>query len=220
MHEIVKYFILTEIQEGQCLNPMPERLIGPGRRLSWGRCGNKLPMRAIPQAGTPVQGLLGLLGLLFGVLPRAFAPLSLDLGDIEGVDAAAPPPPPPLLPTRSLGGRLRTMAEDVLPTAIIKKIAEARKPPDSDGNATFVADDGNGCVATIGGDDIDGVNPLYRCAFDRKRCFPYGPVPPVIKDEPVPNPPYCDDGMIDWPTFFSPAEQGYVFTAWVHIYSI
>ena len=33
MHEIVKYFILTEIQE-QCLNPMPERLqrlIGPGR---------------------------------------------------------------------------------------------------------------------------------------------------------------------------------------------
>ena len=30
MHEIVKYFILTEIQK-QCLNPMPERLIGPGR---------------------------------------------------------------------------------------------------------------------------------------------------------------------------------------------
>ena len=30
MHEIVKYFILTEIQE-QCLNPMPEPLIGPGR---------------------------------------------------------------------------------------------------------------------------------------------------------------------------------------------
>ena len=26
----MKYFILTEIQE-QCLNPMPERLIGPGR---------------------------------------------------------------------------------------------------------------------------------------------------------------------------------------------
>ena len=40
MHEIVKYFILTEseIQE-QCLNPMPERarLIGPGRpaESSW-----------------------------------------------------------------------------------------------------------------------------------------------------------------------------------------
>ena len=30
MHEIVKYFILTDIQE-QCLNPMPEPLIGPGR---------------------------------------------------------------------------------------------------------------------------------------------------------------------------------------------
>ena len=30
MHEIVKYFILTEIQK-QCLNPMPEPLIGPGR---------------------------------------------------------------------------------------------------------------------------------------------------------------------------------------------
>ena len=30
MHEIVKYFILTEIHE-QCLNPMPGRLIGPGR---------------------------------------------------------------------------------------------------------------------------------------------------------------------------------------------
>ena len=28
MHEIVKYFILTEIQK-QCLNPMPEPLIGP-----------------------------------------------------------------------------------------------------------------------------------------------------------------------------------------------
>ena len=27
MHEVVKYFILTEIQE-QCLNPVPERLIG------------------------------------------------------------------------------------------------------------------------------------------------------------------------------------------------
>ena len=33
MHEIVKYFILTEIQE-QCLNPMPERLIGPGNGLA------------------------------------------------------------------------------------------------------------------------------------------------------------------------------------------
>ena len=30
MHEIVKYFIFTEIQE-QCLNPIPEPLIGPGR---------------------------------------------------------------------------------------------------------------------------------------------------------------------------------------------
>ena len=30
MHEILKYFILTEIQK-QCLNPMPGRLIGPGR---------------------------------------------------------------------------------------------------------------------------------------------------------------------------------------------
>ena len=30
MHEIVKYFTLTEIHQ-QCLNSMPEPLIGPGR---------------------------------------------------------------------------------------------------------------------------------------------------------------------------------------------
>ena len=32
MHEIVKYFIFTEIQK-QCLNPMPERLIRQGSIL-------------------------------------------------------------------------------------------------------------------------------------------------------------------------------------------
>lgn len=98
------------------------------------------------------------------------------------------------------------MAEDVIPTAIINKIAESRKPTD-DGEATVVADDGEGCVGTIGGPDVAGVNPLYRCAFDRKRCYPYGPVPPVVKGE-APNKPYCEGGMIEWPTFFSPAEQG------------
>ena len=48
MHEIAKYVILTEIQE-QCLNPMPEPLIGPGRPPAELRLA-RLARRAAPAA--------------------------------------------------------------------------------------------------------------------------------------------------------------------------
>ena len=35
----------------------------------------------------------------------------------------------------------------------------------------------DGCTDQIGLPDVDGMNPLYRCAFDRKKCFPYDPDP-------------------------------------------
>ncbi len=76
---------------------------------------------------------------------------------------------------RSLGGRLRSMAEDFIPTAIIDQVAQVRKPKDTDGSQTAAPDDGEGCSDQIGKDDVDGMNPLYRCAFDRKKCYEYAP---------------------------------------------
>jgi hypothetical protein len=60
--------------------------------------------------------------ILLAQAAMAAAPLELDLGDIEGVDAP-PPPPPPSPPTfvaegRTIGGRLRTAVEDLIPTVL------------------------------------------------------------------------------------------------------
>ena len=84
------------------------------------------------------------------------------------------------------------------------------RQPQDDGQATAIPDDGYGCASSIGGEDIDGVNPLYRCAFDRKKCFTYNPQAPPARaasDEPS-QLPYCSDSKVDWPIFFSPSEQG------------
>ena len=86
-----------------------------------------------------VRGVtLRLLLLVAALACPAFAPLSMDL-KVDGVEADAAPmegqqQPAAAEPTgRSLGGRIRTMAEDLIPTAIIDKVAEMRKPKDTDG---------------------------------------------------------------------------------------
>ena len=90
---------------------------------------------------------LRLLLLVAALACPAFAPLSMDL-KVDGVEADAAPmegqqQPAAAEPTgRSLGGRIRTMAEDLIPTAIIDKVAEMRKPKDTDGEQTQVQDDG------------------------------------------------------------------------------
>ena len=89
---------------------------------------------------------LRLLLLVAALACPAFAPLSMDL-KVDGVEADAAPmegqQPVAAEPTgRSLGGRIRTMAEDLIPTAIIDKVAEMRKPKDTDGEQTQVQDDG------------------------------------------------------------------------------
>eukprot|EP01047_Picozoa_sp_COSAG01_P058837 COSAG01_NODE_6986_length_3403_cov_3.437651_1_plen_207_part_00 len=82
------------------------------------------------------------------------------------------------------------------------------REPDEDGEATTISDDGLGCTSTIGGVDVGGMNPLYRCAFDRARCFEYSPKVPEPPPGEQPEPPYCDTATVSWPIFFSPAEQG------------
>ena len=94
-----------------------------------------------------VRGVTLRLLLVAALACPAFAPLSMDL-KVDGVEADAAPmegqqQPAATEPTgRSLGGRIRTMAEDLIPTAIIDKVAEMRKPKDTDGEQTQVQDDG------------------------------------------------------------------------------
>ena len=94
-----------------------------------------------------VRGVTLRLILVAALACPAFAPLSMDL-KVDGVEADAAPmegqqQPVAAEPTgRSLGGRIRTMAEDLIPTAIIDKVAEMRKPKDTDGEQTQVQDDG------------------------------------------------------------------------------
>ena len=129
--------------------------------------------------GRALQGLL-----LWQVGALVCAPLSLELEVPDGVVADDAPmvgagkvgsPRAGEPAGRSLGGRLRSMAEDFIPTAIIDQVAQVRKPKDTDGSQTAAPDDGEGCSDQIGKDDVDGMNPLYRCAFDRKKCYEYAP---------------------------------------------
>ena len=169
----------------------------------------------------PAQpALLALLACSLSTLGGA--PISMELEVPDGVIADDAPLAANEPPGRSLGGRLRSMAEDFIPTAIIDKVAEVRKPPTVQNEQTKVPDDGStstsprhaaqlrlsaytaqaaqrrvcrqvhsrlvvianprlrrpdGCTDQIGLPDVDGMNPLYRCAFDRKKCFQYDPDP-------------------------------------------
>jgi hypothetical protein len=129
--------------------------------------------------GRALQGLL-----LWQVAALVCAPLSLELEVPDGVVADDAPMMGAVevgsaraegATGRSIGGRLRSMAEDFIPTAIIDQVAQVRKPKDTDGSQTAAPDDGEGCSDKIGKDDVDGMNPLYRCAFDRKKCYKYAP---------------------------------------------
>ena len=128
------------------------------------------------KAGMALQALL-----LWQVGVLVCAPLSMELEVPDGVVADDAPMrastgAAQLEPAgRSLGGQLRSMAEDFIPTAIIDQVAQVRKPKDTDGSQTAAPDDGEGCSDQIGKDDVDGMNPLYRCAFDRKKCYEYAP---------------------------------------------
>lgn len=126
--------------------------------------------------GIALRGLL-----LWQACALVGAPLSMELEVPDGVVADDAPMRASMGSVqvepagRSLGGRLRSMAEDFIPTAIIDQVAQARRPKDTDGSQTAVPDDGEGCADQIGKDDVDGMNPLYRCAFDRKKCYEYAP---------------------------------------------
>ena len=95
----------------------------------------------------PLRLLLPLLAAL--QLARfACAPLSMDM-EIDGVVADEAPLAAAAEPAgRSLGGRLRSMAEDLVPTAIIDKVAELRKPKDTNGEQTAMTDDGGARAAS------------------------------------------------------------------------
>jgi hypothetical protein len=165
------------------------------------RPGVTMPSRIRPLGGRVAHNLPLLLALLAGpAATLVCAPLSMELEVPDGVVADDAPmaamAAAQMEPAgRSLGGRLRSMAEDFIPTAIIDKVAEARKPQDTDGSQTTVPDDGEGCTDQIGKADVDGMNPLYRCAFDRKKCYEYAP--DEVEGE---TGPYCEGNVRAHPT--------------------
>ena len=143
------------------------------------------------------RGAVGLRALVvWQVAALVSAPLSMELEVPDGVVADDAPMQAAMgsgqvePAGRSIGGRLRSMAEDFIPTAIIDRVAEVRKPKDTDGSQTAAPDDGEGCSDQIGKDDVDGMNPLYRCAFDRKKCYEYKPDEVEGEQEP-----YCEGNV-------------------------